>query len=323
MNQKYTDARRAGFTLIELLVVIAIIAILASILFPVFARARENARRSSCQSNLKQIGLGIMQYVQDYDSRMPPVQSRYCIPQNQLVMGPVTERGDDTWPAAGCTGDGSGYYRPGWAEATLPYTKSTQILVCPSDAVSKFGSKSQAATPGSALISYGMNRFLGWYAAGSSDYLNAWGSGDALCAANYGYAYCGDQGYPTSVIQRASDIVMLAEYGQLNRETPGNFPGPASYRQFYHIIPTYDGGRNEYNCIAGEYVNYYGSATSIIRVTSNHLETTNMLFVDGHVKAIKVSGSSTSLATPNEWLPMGGTANQSDPVLDAHWHPDK
>jgi prepilin-type N-terminal cleavage/methylation domain-containing protein len=64
-----------GFTLIELLVVIAIIAILAAILFPVFARARENARRASCQSNLKQIGLGIMQYTQDYDERMPPTQA--------------------------------------------------------------------------------------------------------------------------------------------------------------------------------------------------------------------------------------------------------
>ena len=58
-----------GFTLIELLVVIAIIAILAAILFPVFARARENARKSTCQSNLKQIGIGIAMYAQDYDDR--------------------------------------------------------------------------------------------------------------------------------------------------------------------------------------------------------------------------------------------------------------
>ncbi len=63
--------RKNGFTLIELLVVIAIIAILAAILFPVFAKAREKARQSSCLSNLKQIGLATLQYVQDYDERMP------------------------------------------------------------------------------------------------------------------------------------------------------------------------------------------------------------------------------------------------------------
>ena len=60
-----------GFTLIELLVVIAIISVLAAILFPVFARARENARRTSCLSNLKQIGLAFLQYTQDYDEAYP------------------------------------------------------------------------------------------------------------------------------------------------------------------------------------------------------------------------------------------------------------
>ena len=72
--------RTTAFTLIELLVVIAIIAILAAILFPVFARARENARRSSCQSNLKQIALGIKQYTQDYDEKFPLASSELTWP---------------------------------------------------------------------------------------------------------------------------------------------------------------------------------------------------------------------------------------------------
>ena len=96
--------KRNAFTLIELLVVIAIIAILAAILFPAFARARENARRASCQSNLKQIGLGIQQYTQDYDDHYPVIDA------NTGVAG-----------------------NPGWAYAIQPYVKSEQIFKCPSE----------------------------------------------------------------------------------------------------------------------------------------------------------------------------------------------
>ncbi len=100
--------KSTGFTLIELLVVIAIIAILAAILFPVFARARENARRTSCLSNLKQIGLGIMQYTQDYD---------------------------ETYPSYG-TYIGNTDAAPFWTTTVQPYLKSTSLLRCPSSLTS-------------------------------------------------------------------------------------------------------------------------------------------------------------------------------------------
>jgi prepilin-type N-terminal cleavage/methylation domain-containing protein/prepilin-type processing-associated H-X9-DG protein len=98
--------RIRGFTLIELLVIIAIISILASILFPVFARARENARRSSCQSNLEQLGLGLIQYTQDYDEKYPHME------------------GTDASYFATSPGN------PGYA--LNPYIKSGQIFSCPS-----------------------------------------------------------------------------------------------------------------------------------------------------------------------------------------------
>ena len=98
---KLNTGNRRGFTLIELLVVIAIIALLAAILFPVFARARENARKSSCQNNEKQIMIGFAQYTQDYDETM-------------FAMG---------WGGAGTVA---------YWDLLQPYIKSRQVFACPS-----------------------------------------------------------------------------------------------------------------------------------------------------------------------------------------------
>jgi prepilin-type N-terminal cleavage/methylation domain-containing protein/prepilin-type processing-associated H-X9-DG protein len=102
-----------GFTLIELLVVIAIIALLAAILFPVFARARENARKSSCANNMKQLGLGLFQYTQDYDEQLPAP-------------------GDGQWGGEERNTDGS-TNRASWRQKIYPYVKSVQLYRCPSN----------------------------------------------------------------------------------------------------------------------------------------------------------------------------------------------
>ena len=107
--------KRFGFTLIELLVVIAIIAILAAILFPVFSKAREKARQASCQSNEKQIALGILQYTQDYDETMLPAfnaTTGFALPNGSIAP-------DGVW----------WWYE----ELVMPYEKNKPVFVCPSD----------------------------------------------------------------------------------------------------------------------------------------------------------------------------------------------
>ena len=119
MTHTQKPAQR-GFTLIELLVVIAIIAILAAILFPVFQKVRENARRASCQSNLKQLGLALVQYTQDYDEQYP----------------------------AGYTCDSTfNIFYSTWDQSIFPYVKSNQVFVCPDDSVGRLSFATASKTP--------------------------------------------------------------------------------------------------------------------------------------------------------------------------------
>ncbi|MGC4043576.1 MAG: prepilin-type N-terminal cleavage/methylation domain-containing protein [Armatimonas sp.] len=112
----HLSTKRTGFTLIELLVVIAIIAILAAILFPVFAQAREKARQTSCLSNMKQIAMGVNMYVQDYDEQVFFRSSTNIDNTRSHVITPKTA------------------YEQLWWNQIMPYIKNEAIFTCPSDA---------------------------------------------------------------------------------------------------------------------------------------------------------------------------------------------
>jgi prepilin-type N-terminal cleavage/methylation domain-containing protein/prepilin-type processing-associated H-X9-DG protein len=114
--------KRSAFTLIELLVVIAIIAILAAILFPVFAKAREKARQTSCLSNLKQLSLGFLQYAQDYDEKYPDGGQGGDTSGAGWIVAPVA-----TTSAQNLQGNVT-------SGGVYPYVKSSQVYVCPDDA---------------------------------------------------------------------------------------------------------------------------------------------------------------------------------------------
>lgn len=121
VSKSKRPAAGAAFTLIELLVVIAIIAILAAILFPVFAQAREKARQASCMSNAKQIGLGAMMYIQDYDERYFAHNLDNGTYDTPLPDGRIY-RGNFEWPLL-----------------LYPYIKNLGVFLCPSDSDSKAG----------------------------------------------------------------------------------------------------------------------------------------------------------------------------------------
>jgi prepilin-type N-terminal cleavage/methylation domain-containing protein/prepilin-type processing-associated H-X9-DG protein len=247
MFRTVNRAIRNGFTLIELLVVIAIIVLLAAILFPAFSRARENARRSSCQSNLKQIGLGIIQYAQDYDEIM--VMSRTTSPSVY-------------WPAL-----------------IYPYVKSTQVFACPSN-------RSKIRFNGTNVDGIAGNDILNHYMANGTNWGGAGGSGTFLC-------------WP-------GNITTLKWKRPMAASTSTVVFKPTPLAEFSE--PTKTLLIHEYYCGQGDICDDVGAGTTPRSdpeswglgdmLFQGHLSTTNFLFADGHVKALKPTAT---LRDANMW----------------------
>lgn len=270
---------RHAFTLIELLVVIAIIALLAAILFPIFGRARENARRATCQSNLKQIGLGIYQYIADYDERYPPYQSSHINAANSSWVSD----GSPEWYST-AYGNGHG---PLWWQHTFPYTKSLQIMICPSHSkvrgiTSTTNAPYPSGSPGYTVYpSYGININ---YTVQRRDPVN-------FPAGWYGLK----QGQVT----RPAEKILVTELRvSMLPESVGTLATIGTYGAGWGEPAINDGDFTGGSAAQNSWYTSDPSATA----NSRHFEGCNFLFADGHVKYLpgKTEGLMyTQLSSPS------------------------
>ena len=251
--------RRNAFTLIELLVVIAIIAILAAILFPVFAKAREKARQTTCLSNLKQLGLGIIQYEQDYDEWIP-----------------IGEESDVSTPAlTGCPANSSvwlTYDITTWMDIITPYIKSTDVYVCPSQTFNGKniydggGGQAWGASP---LHSYGYNsQVMGFLQM----------QDPAVHGATY--AICGGGGYFATGAQMIAKVTSPATTIMLmdGSISPANGqPNRLALSSPWGAVWNGDGTLNQASTANWIYGSY---------PTWRHSGFSDTLYADGHAKAL-------------------------------------
>lgn len=264
--------KKTGFTLIELLVVIAIIAILAAILFPVFARARENAKRTTCLSNLKQLGLATIQYTQDYDEYFEPVQNKQ-LPEPDGLR--ATQPDAKSWYS-----ESSYYYDNGvypapvwyWADMLFPYTKTHQADACPHSAALRH-------LPNAGLGDYYFDKVWVNYGAAPS-----------VIAADGGTV-------KLSQLQKASSVFLYmdAQNGYLYNRSAGygDYGGGDDYHNVSGIAGAWGcvakpDGTGTDNCGNGKNYNdynplYWKMLTTDI-VNGRHFGGTNVCYTDGHVK---------------------------------------
>ncbi len=254
MQTPITKNRKSAFTLIELLVVIAIIAILAAILFPVFARARENARRSSCQSNLKQIGLGLLQYTQDYDEILCP----------QFIGG----AGNAAQNASNST---TPLYK--WMDLVQPYIKSTQLFTCPSD--------TDVAANGTTFTTQFVpaeRLGTGGTPASSSAYFGSYAINGVFGNST---ATRGPAGGPLAAVSLASVESPSTTYWAMDSTVNPGGSAFGKYRVSFDTTAALNPG------VPTDGVLFRGPTSFGASVAARHLETVNVLYADGHVKSLK------------------------------------